>query len=156
MTDAIMGLVLFLILVLVILLVAFLGDRTGYCLDILTRKWREVRVSANVMFLTEEQGGSKQPAWNSRSYRTHLVVGDPGQREVKTPEDGRALNRQYLPVCFDGDGEEMAQGVVHKVWLVLVNCRAVEYERLVPGATFTLRGGGRIVGHGRVLRGPFH
>ncbi|MEO0574346.1 MAG: hypothetical protein AAF004_02700 [Pseudomonadota bacterium] len=151
MTTAIMGLTLFLIPVLMILLVAFLGDRTGYGLDLVTRKWREVRVSANVTFLTEEQGGSKQPAWNSRSYRTHLVVGDPEQREVKTPEDGSAPNGLHLPVCFDGDGEEMAQGVVHKVWLVLANSRAVEYKRLVPGATFTLRGSGRIVGHGKIL-----
>ena len=156
MPDAIMALAGALIGVLVTLLLAFLGDRTASGLDSVTRKWREVRIRANVTFLTEEQGGRKQPAWNSRTFRTHVVVGDPGQREVKTAEDGRTLTEQYLDVCFDGDGEEITQGVEHEVLLVLANYRAIEYEKLVPGATFTLRGGGRIDGYGRVVQGPFH
>ena len=156
MIDAIIALAVTMIFVLATLLLAFLGDRTAYCLDILTRKWREARVVANVTFLTEEQGGRKQPAWNSREFRTHVVVSDPGQREVKTAEDGRTLTERHLAVCFDGDGEELTPGIEHEVLLVLANYRAVEYERLVPGATFTLRGGGRIVGHGRVVQGPIH
>jgi hypothetical protein len=156
MTEAILALAVIVILVLVTLLLAFLGDRTGYGLDVLTRDWREVRVVANVTFLTEEQGGRKQPAWNSRTFRTQAVIGDHGQREVKTAEDGRTQAEQYLDICFDGDGEELKQGIEHEVLLVFTNRRDVEYEQLVPGATFTLGGFGRIVGHGRVVQGPIH
>ena len=155
MTAAIIALALVMILVGATLLLAFFGDRAGYFLDIMTRKSREARVMANVTFLTEEQGGRKQPAWNSRTFRTHVVVSDPGQREVKA-EEGRTPTERFLAACFDGDGEELTLGIEHEVLLVLLNCRAVEYERLVPGATFTLRGGGRIVGHGRVVQGPIH
>ena len=115
----------------------------------------ETRISAKVTFLTEEQGGRKHPAWNSRKYRPHVVVGDPAQREVKTAEDGRTLTEQYLAVCFDGNGEEMSQGKEHEVSLVLAYFSAVEYEELVPGATFTLREGGNIVGYGEVAESPF-
>jgi len=153
MAEAIMALAIFVIFVLVTLLLAFLGDRTGYGLDILTREWREVRVVANVTFLTEEQGGRKQPAWNSRTFRTHVVICDPGQREAQTTEDGRIQAEQYLDACFDGDGEELKQGIEHEVLLVFTNRRAVDYEQLLPGATFILGGGGRIDGYGRVMRG---
>ncbi len=156
MADAVMALALTLIVVLPTLLLAFLGDRTAYGLDTLTRKWRETRVVANVTFLTEEQGGRKRPAWNSREFRTHVVVSDPGQHEVNTAEDGRTLTERHLHACLDGDGEELTQGIENEVLLVLACYRAVENERLVPGATFTLREGGRIVGHGRVVQGPIH
>lgn len=139
MTEAMLALVLFVIFVPVTLLLAFLGDRTGHGLDVLTREWREVRVVANVTFLSEEQGGRRQPAWNSRTFRTQAVIGDYGQ---------------HLNVCFDGDGKELANGVEHQVLLVFTNRRDVEYDQLVPGATFTLGSGGRIDGYGSVVRGP--
>jgi hypothetical protein len=115
----------------------------------------QVQISARVTFLTEEEGGRKQPAWNSRKYRPHVVVGDPAQREATTAEDGRTLTENYLGVCFDGDGEEMSQGTEHEVSLLLAYYPAGEYEDLVPGATFTLREGGNIVGFGEVVQSPF-
>lgn len=115
----------------------------------------QVGITAKVIFLTEEQGGRTHPAWNSRKYRPHVVVGDPTQRQVKTAEDGRTLTEQYLGVCFDGGGEEMPQGVEQLVSLLLAYYPAVEYEVLVTGATFTLREGGTIVGFGEVTQSPF-
>ncbi len=115
----------------------------------------QVQIAANVTFLTNEQGGREYPAWNSHTYRPHVVVGDPAQRQVKTAEDGRTLTELYLGVCFDGDGHEMKQGIEHEVKLLLAYYPAVEYEILVPGATFTIREGGSVVGFGEVMQSPF-
>jgi translation elongation factor EF-Tu-like GTPase len=115
----------------------------------------QVQIAAKVTFLTTEQGGRKHPAWNSRKYRPHVVVGDPTRRQAETAEDGRTLTESYLGVCFDGDGEEMQQGTEHEVSLLLAYYPAVEYENLVQGATFTLREGGKIVGYGEVVESPF-
>ncbi len=41
------------------------------------------------------------------------------------------------------------------VTLLLAYYPAVEYEELLPGATFTLREGGSIVGYGEVVDSPF-
>lgn len=116
----------------------------------------QVRISARITFLSEEHGGRTHPAWNSRKYRPHVVVGDPSQRQVLTAEDGRTLTETYLGVCFEGDGSEMPQEEELEVSLILAYYPADEYEELTPGATFTLREGGSIVGYGEVLQSPFN
>lgn len=115
----------------------------------------QVQITAKVTFLTAEQGGRNLPAWNSRKYRPHVVVGDPTQRKAKVADDGRTLTEQYLGVHFDGDGEEMPQGKELEVSLRLSFYPATEYEQLARGATFTIREGAKIVGYGKVIGSPF-
>jgi hypothetical protein len=55
-----------------------------------------------------------------------------------------------LGVTFTGDGQELSVGVEHSVTLLLVYFPDVDYTGLIPGATFTIREGGKVVGFGEV------
>ena len=106
-------------------------------------------VDAVVTFLSPEEGGRKSPAWDDYRYRPHLVVGDPAQRHAITDEKGMGVE-EYLGVSFGGDGRKLAAGVPHDVTLTLAYHPQVKYAALQPGATFTIREGGAVVGYGTV------
>jgi hypothetical protein len=108
------------------------------------------RITVDVTFLSSSEGGRSKAARNSPQYRPHLVVGDPAQRVALTAADGRTLLEDYLGVCFAGDGEELLPGQRYEIDLLLVYAPQVNYDALRPGASFTIREGGRVVGFGSV------
>lgn len=101
-----------------------------------------------VTFLQRAHGGRAHPASDSPQYRPHLVV--EGTRLDRARVDGQPSDEEhYIGVQFTGDGEPLTQGVEHVVELTLPY--DVDSTALTPGATFTLREGPTVVGHGRVL-----
>lgn len=108
-------------------------------------------IKASVTFLTREEGGRSKPPIGSKTYRPHLVVGDPHQRVALTASDGRSIEEEYLGVQFTGSVDDLlVAGRSHAVVLELVYYPSVDYAALTTGAEFTIREGGTIVGYGRV------
>jgi len=107
-------------------------------------------VKALVTFLTPQEGGRTGDTFDSDQYRPHLVVGDPDQRAVSTDDAGTSTE-DYLGVQFTGPGSKLVPGESSSVTLGLVYHPRVDYSALVPGATFTIREGGTVVGYGRVV-----
>jgi len=93
-------------------------------------------ILARVAFLTPREGGRSFDVRDAPEYRPYLVVG--------STED-------YLAVRFAGDGRTLPAGRDHDVRMTLVYFDETDYSRLVPGATFTIREGPRVVGSGTVL-----
>jgi hypothetical protein len=110
-------------------------------------------IIADVTFLSKADGGRNSAAHNSTQYRPHLVVGDQNQRKPIYAEDGHTGIEEYLGIGFTGDGEIFAPGQKYKVTLGLIYFPEVNYGKLVAGAEFTIREGGKIVGYGMVRRG---
>ena len=107
-------------------------------------------INASVTFLSAAEGGRSLSAHNSNLYRPHLVVGDVNQRVPITSDDGRTLLENHLGVCFTGNGEAFIPGQSCDVTLQLAYHPEVNYDQLMPGSTFTIREGGKIVGFGSV------
>lgn len=109
-------------------------------------------VSAEVTFLSPEEGGRRSvPGLASAWYRPHLVVQSPDVR-MPVVVEGNRLVEDYLGVRFvDGPAEEVPPNSTATCTLELTYHPRVCYDALAPGATFTIREGGRIVGFGRVL-----
>lgn len=109
-------------------------------------------ISALVTFLTPQQGGRSQNAYDSPRYRPHIVIGDPNQRVALV--DGAGVSTEnYLGVQFTGDDRELPAGSAHQVTLSLIYFPEVDYSAAISGATFTIREGGTVVGFGRVVQG---
>jgi hypothetical protein len=79
----------------------------------------------------------------------HVVVGDPGQREART--SGNTITEHYLGLWVADAPDEIPPGGSAEITLRLMYWPEEKYEELVPGATFTIREGPKIVGFGRVL-----
>jgi len=109
-------------------------------------------VEVEVTFLPPEEGGRRQPPdlASAARYMPHLVVGDPNQRKAIV-RSGNVIDEEYLGVVFMPDAAPVDPGVARVATLGLMYYPQVQYERVVPGATFTLREGGRIVAFGKVL-----
>ncbi|MCA8955625.1 MAG: hypothetical protein KDC87_06100 [Planctomycetes bacterium] len=96
------------------------------------------RIACRLTFLCPDDGGRERPVCDDPNYRPHLVVeGDP--------------ESTFLGVQFTGEGTELVPGFDHLVHLVLAYWPDVDYRALVPGARFTVREGGRVVGSGVVV-----
>lgn len=103
-------------------------------------------IEAEVTFLRAEEGGRAAPLRlepGSPFYMPHLVIGDPRQ---KSPSG------KLLGVAFRRSPLTLAPGDTATVRMDLMYHPQVDYRGLMPGATFTVREGPRIVGHGRVLK----
>ncbi len=117
-------------------------------------------IAARLTLLAEEDGGRKTPLSTSaygNVYRPHIVIGDPGQREsVVVERDGypNVLAEEYLGIAFS-DGpktDPLPQGVPLEIVLSLCYGPSAMYDTVVPGATFTLREGPKVIGFGEVTR----
>jgi hypothetical protein len=84
------------------------------------------------------------------SYRPHIVVGDPKQRQAITV--GNVIQETYLAVAFLSGPEQVEAGEPFLGELALIYYPHPVYDSLVPGATFTIREGPRVVGFGEVKR----
>ena len=84
------------------------------------------------------------------SYRPHIVVGDPKQRQAITT--GNLIREIYLGVAFLSGPEKYEAGEPFVAELALIFYPHPAYDSLVPGATFTIREGPIVVGFGEVKR----
>ena len=109
-------------------------------------------IEAEITFLAECNGGRKELPLNlsGGAYRPHLVVEDPNQSLTITTES--VSQRTYLGVSFVAGPEQVKSGEPFSAELALIYWLRPGYEALRPGATFTLREGAKIVGHGQVRR----
>jgi hypothetical protein len=112
-------------------------------------------VECSVTFLTPEDGGRAVPwgpgALSGNRYRPHIVIGDPNQRQAILDERGRSAEESVGVAFHDGPalpepGKEM------KVVLTLMYFPHPMYDKLIRGATFTLREGSKVVAHGEICR----
>ena len=106
-------------------------------------------IEAYVTFLSPSEGGRSQPAVDSKQYRPHIVIGDPRMRSP-VPDSALWGAEDYLGVSFGGSGRTLQPGKLHHVRMIRLYEPKVNYDAVVPGATFTIREGGRIVGCGVV------
>lgn len=110
------------------------------------------RILVELVFLTAEEGGrQKPPTFEAASvYRPHLVVQGRDVRETRMRERN-VIDEIYLGVSFIGGPKEFFLGELIVCTLRLDYYPSIEYADLKNGASFTLREGCRIVGHGTVL-----
>lgn len=57
----------------------------------------------------------------------------------------------YLGMCFTQSDHECQLGQPVGVTMELTNHPRVDYSEVLPGSTFTIREGGKIVGYGKVI-----
>jgi translation elongation factor EF-Tu-like GTPase len=103
-------------------------------------------IEAEVTLLKTEEGGRSLPLRlepGTPFYMPHLVIGDPNRKSPAGKLLGVAFRRAPLM---------LAPGDTAKVLMDLMYHPQVDYRELVPGASFTLREGPKIVGHGTVLK----
>ncbi|WP_145290036.1 hypothetical protein [Rosistilla oblonga] len=113
-------------------------------------------VHAEITFLREHEGGRKfLPIMGIEAkYRPHLVIQDRTVRKSVIESDG-LIRESYLGVQFNNEIKEFES--VSGEWtrryeLSLMYHSRVDYSAVLPRATFTVREGGKIVGHGIVLK----
>ncbi len=107
------------------------------------------KITVDVVFLSPIEGGRREPPVvdRPRVYRPHLVIQERGVRHPRL-KDGNAIDEPYLGVAFlEGPTRVQAGETAH---YSLELCYP-SYSNVLPGAEFTLREGGRIVGHGVVV-----
>jgi len=103
-------------------------------------------IEAEVTFLKTEEGGRATPLRlepGSPFYMPHLVIGDP---KAKSPSG------KLLGVAFRRAPLTLSPGDTATVRMDLMYHPQVDYRELVPGATFTVHEGPKIVGRGRVVK----
>lgn len=105
-------------------------------------------IQASLTLLPELERG-RNTQW--RGYRPHIVVGPADQRKAKMV--GNAIDERYQGVVFMDEYLQIEPGETVEVSIALAYYHepSIVYSDVVPGATFTLREGPRIVGYGTVL-----
>lgn len=107
-------------------------------------------VKAVVTFLTTEDGGRQiPPNLNSGIYRPHIVIQSPDVRAAIFDADG-VSRETYQGAVFVGGPGDYRLGASVQVSLELCYFPDVPYDDVVPGATFTVREGHRVVAHGQI------
>ena len=113
-------------------------------------KWPHVQLE--ITFLSTAEGGrDTAPPQVGRApgkYRPHIVIGDPNQRKAIIV--GNEIRETYLGVIFVSGPDEVRVGEPIEAEAELMYYPQPEHAAVVPGATFTIREGARIVGNGRV------
>jgi hypothetical protein len=108
-------------------------------------------VEAEITFIPESEGGrGTTPGLVSStgSYRPHIVIGDPNQRNAIMI--GNEVHETYLGIIFHSGPERVEFNQPFTGEFYLLYYPHPDYESVVPGATFTIREGARIVGFGMV------
>ncbi len=109
------------------------------------------RITAEVAFLSTEDGGRQRPpVLDDGRYMPHIVIGSPDVRRAMIDPDG-ICREPYQGVRFVDGPSDYRLGHAAVVTLDLVYFPDNRYDDCVPGATFTIREGGKVVGSGRVL-----
>jgi hypothetical protein len=117
------------------------------------RKGKLPRIECSITFLSATEGGRPSPpqSLSADSYRPHLVIGDPDQRQSVVAHGKRAAE-EYIAVAFhEGPAAPHAAKELIVV-LTLLHFPNPMYGKLSPGITFTVREGAKIVGFGKIRR----
>jgi translation elongation factor EF-Tu-like GTPase len=104
-------------------------------------------ITAEVVLLTTEDGGRSRGI--DQGYVPHIVVQSRTIRAATYDERGWG-NEEYLGVRFVHCPSEYNAGESGMFKMELMYHPRVNYSKAVPGAEFTIREGGRIVGHGQI------
>jgi hypothetical protein len=132
------------------------------------------KIECEVTFLAKSEEGwgrSTVPFLNGNTYRPHLVVGDPNQRqpiltthsyEVENTDGSKSvrttdkwIDEEYVGISFDAGPENAVLEESVRVKLILMFWPGPQYEKLQPGNKFTVREGGTVVGFGSILSAIF-
>jgi hypothetical protein len=110
-------------------------------------------IEVELTFRPLSEGGRVMPdgILSGFHYRPHIVIGPPDQKHVVVAE-GYNLTETYLGVAFAKGPERIELSRPFIAEAALMYSPALEYSFVIPDATFTLREGQRIVGHGRVIK----
>lgn len=115
-------------------------------------EWDCPTAVVEVVFLRAEEGARDLPPNVSQpgKYRPHFVVQDRHERAAEFSR-GNDLGDKYLGVTTVAGPQEVVFGAPRRCTVALVYFPKVSYSKLIVGATFTIREGARVVGHGVVL-----
>jgi hypothetical protein len=114
-----------------------------------TSPWAHIK--AEITFLPPSEGGRTKPpilVSETGTYRPHIVIGDPQQRVAIVA--GREIRETYLGIVFVSGPDDVSFGEKFEAEAVLMYYPLPEHDAVVPGATFTIREGPRIVGFGYI------
>jgi hypothetical protein len=116
---------------------------------------------ASLTFLSHEEGGRTCvppiEALRGYRYRPHIVIGDPTLRETRVDLLNRAQliyegDGEYLGIAFGDSCSTPEAGKEIEVEFAFMYFPQVTYSEAIPGATFTLREGARIIGFGTITQ----
>lgn len=125
-------------------------ESLGYSAKIRTIPFAE----ASLTLLSEAESGRKAPIDlndESAAYRPHIVIGSSAQRKVVVAH-GNLIDEEYLGVQFHHTSVILRPGETALVRMDLIYHPAPAYQKVIPGAEFTLREGGQIIGYGVIRR----
>jgi hypothetical protein len=110
-------------------------------------------IELELTFRPESEGGRliSDRILSGFTYRPHIVIGPPDQRRAVIA-DGNRLTETYLGIAFHSGPLRVELGQPFTAQAILAYWPTPEYDSVVPGATFTLREGARIVGHGHITK----
>ncbi len=115
-------------------------------------------IESEVVLLSKEEGGRSNPVLPvayGGGLRPHIVLQD---RSVRKPKVGmrdghpNTIFEDYLSVAFWSGPDPVPIGRPFPLTMYLWCHPDPMYDGCVPGATFTIREGGTIIGHGEVKR----
>jgi len=108
-------------------------------------------IETEITFLSKSEGGRDIPDGILRgiSWRPHIVIGDPSQRQAVI--EGDQYTEAYLLVAFCDGPQHVEPGQPARTTMALLSPKT-DYSAAVPGATFTMRDADRIVGYGKIER----
>ena len=115
-------------------------------------------IEAEVVLLSKEEGGRSNPVLPvayGGGLRPHIVLQDRSVRKPKVgPRDGHPnyILDEYLSVAFWSGPASIPISSPFLLTLYLWCHPDPIYDGCVPGATFTIREGGTIIGHGEIKR----
>ena len=114
-------------------------------------------IEAEVVILSPEEGGRSTPlmpvAYGGQ-YRPHLVIQprDVRQAKIELQDGAQQCVDIYLAISFWKGPESIPISRPFIVTLRLDYAPHPAYESVIPEATFTIREGWKIIGHGKVIR----
>lgn len=110
-------------------------------------------IEVELIFRPQPEGGRHIPdgILTGYHYRPHIVIGPPDQKHVVIMQ-GYSLKETYLGIAFARGPNHIEPSCPVIAEAVLMYSPALEYSIVIPDATFTLREGPLIVGHGRVIK----
>lgn len=107
-------------------------------------------IKAEVTFLPESEGGRKTKPFLTQNYMPHIVIQSHDSHEAIV-DNNKISQEEYLGICFLEATTDYSFGETINVTLDLMYHPRVDYRAMQSDATFTIREGGKIVGHGRVI-----
>lgn len=115
-------------------------------------------IEAEVVLLSKEEGGRSTPVLPiayGGGMRPHIVLQDRSVRKAKLGmRDGRpnTVLDDYLAIEFWSGPDQIPVSSPFLLTMRLSYAPDPMYSGCVPGATFTIREGGKITGHGEIKR----